>query len=75
MTPFTIFFQMEGINTQNTASSLKLHGYFIFKDSKTSLELWFEENGDFRLIFQQETEDKTFVKNEEKGSVFFLFKM
>jgi len=52
-----------------TNKGLRLTGHWLYKEQAKTLELWLEEDGFFRLIYE-EKEENGFATNEEKGTYY-----
>eukprot|EP01119_Soliformovum_irregulare_P017549 TRINITY_DN5236_c0_g2_i1.p1 TRINITY_DN5236_c0_g2~~TRINITY_DN5236_c0_g2_i1.p1 ORF type:complete len:117 (-),score=23.87 TRINITY_DN5236_c0_g2_i1:35-385(-) len=48
-------------------NNVNLQGHFLYKDKSILLEIWLEEDGFFRLRFE-ETQADGYAVNEERGS-------
>jgi len=60
---------MEDNSVNKKDTGLRLSRHFVFAEGGKTLELWLEEDGFFRLKYE-EKEDGGFATNEESGHYF-----
>jgi len=58
----------EGSGTNKITSEVRLSGYYICRHPQKTVEFWLEEDGFFKLKYEEREDDGSFASNEERGS-------